>query len=141
MSRLLSPEESQAARFGFAAAWNWLGGYWFPLTDETPAHTIAFDEFKLQELLSDVQLSSILNRHHSGRCFRLREFDPDEETSVLELENMYGWSEQFLVPPNFEWAVYWSHEDTITFGGEALIEKIKSAVPKWQSALCSWASA
>jgi hypothetical protein len=134
MPRQLSAKESEAVRSGLRQTWAWEGGYWYPLQGDSPRHSLALNEERWAKLAPDDRIRALLAQHEPGVCYRIREHDPDEETTVAELDSVYGWSEQFLVPASLEWVVYWSHEGTLTLAGRSLVAWIRDQVPDLETA-------
>ena len=135
MSFPLSLTQSKEYRAHLRELWNWDGGYWHPLKTQIFPNLIALDQTKLEALLSEELFRSILEDAASGALLLFHEHLEDIETTLLEMPQLYGWSEAFLTPPSFEWVVYWSHEDTITLGGQSIVSAFKGSVPQWESAL------
>lgn len=53
----------------------------------------------------------------------------------MKLANMYPYysKEGFWTSGNMDWIIYASHDGTITFGGEWLINELKSSWGDWKS--------
>jgi hypothetical protein len=64
------------------------------------------------------------------RVFELRETDGGYELDT-EIATFDG-SENFWTTPNLDWLVYTSHEASITFGGNWLIDRMRSFLPDFE---------
>lgn len=135
MSRELTRSESNLLRGQMLGSWDWDGGYWHPLKCVARNDLLAFDSSCLEKLLPEANLQKLLAEIESEDVILFREHDPDQMLKIEELPFVYGWSEAVLVPCSMSWVVYWSHEDTITFGGVAQIAAVKECVPNWKAAL------
>jgi hypothetical protein len=135
MARPLAGSQSTALRERLRQRWAWDGGYWHPLSPQSDPFLLGLNASSLETMLPEDQLRVLLEDFAPGELVLLHEYLGDSTTTVRELTHLYGWSETFLAPFSFEWVVYWSHEDTIAFGGEGLVGAIKRAVPDLDAAL------
>jgi hypothetical protein len=107
-------------------------GYWVPLDGIKTKHIEFFNfknfitEFGLQKLkvvVSDIENSTI---------FELNELIDDNEINISEMDIRDDMTELYYTCKSFEWVIYKSHENTITFAGDILLEKIKQEWPGWE---------
>lgn len=135
MSRPLTQTQSTEHRTKLRELWNWDGGYWHPLKPQAFPNLIALDGLKLEALLPEEEFRSVLESASTGAVLLFHEYLEDIETTIHEMPHCYGWSEALLASPSFAWVVYWSHENTIALGGEAIVSAFKRSVPRWESTL------
>jgi hypothetical protein len=135
MARPLAGSQSTALRERLRLSWAWDGGYWHPLHPQSHPFLIGLDASGLEEMLPEDRLRAVLRDVAPDELVLFHEYLGDSVTTVRELTHLYGWSETFLAPFSLDWVVYWSHEDSIAFGGETLVGAIKHAVPDWEAAL------
>lgn len=135
MPRLLSSIESNSLREMLRKAWAWDTKYWYPLASVQREDVVGFDAPKLEKLLPQATLRELILNLGAADVFLIHEYDADEQVHISDVPQLYGWSETFMVSDQFDWVVYWSHEETITFGGRSIIRSVCSAVPDWKSAL------
>jgi hypothetical protein len=131
----LSKDQSTEHRKDLLTRWAWDGGYWYPLKQKSFPYLIGLDAFLLERMLPEEKIRILLQELAPNEVLLFHEHILDSVTTIGEMPHLYGWSEAFLSPSSFEWVVYWSHEDTIAFGGEAIVKAIENAVPKWETAL------
>jgi hypothetical protein len=135
MVRPIDGPQSKVLRERLRQRWAWDGGYWHPLNPQSRPFLIGLDASSLEKMLPEDRLRVLLEDFAPGELVLLHEYLGDSATTVRELTHLYGWSETFLAPFSLDWVVYWSHEDTIAFGGEGLVGAIKRAVPDLDVAL------
>lgn len=85
---------------------------------------------KFTKRVSTGALKKILNRLQVQSVIRIREIEESEELCVDEIQHFEG-SEDIFFDSTGEWIIYSSHEDSITFGGQALINEVKKVCPAW----------
>lgn len=134
----LPQEVSIELRSQVERIWKWSGCYFFPLHPTQRSDVLAFDETKLKKIFPEIALSNLIAAIAENNVTIWRECDPAISVVAASYEFGYGCSEQFAVDESKNWIVYWSHEGTITFGGDELLSRLKNAVPNWASALCTW---
>jgi len=135
--RHLPSWESAQLRAQMAETWQWDGGYWHPLAPVEGLDLLAVDASKFGVFVPESRFRELLRSFGEGDLVLFREHDPDALVTVQELPHVYRWSETILAPHSLSWVVYWSHEDTITFGGATQVAEVKKLVPNWATAV--WA--
>jgi hypothetical protein len=140
--RTLSLEESEALWTRVAERWGTDGGYWHPLRmEEAPADIIAFNADAFHEEVPLSSLHQILATQRIARLWELREYGPEHEIDLALFEPFYNGAEGYWTSNGAEWLIYASHESSITFAGEWLVDRIKRAWPTWRECLYrGWAS-
>jgi len=132
-ARVLTETEAQALRETVERVWAWSGYYFHPLHKTSRTDVIGFDARWLEARLPDESFRSLLAAHGITEVKWWCEHEPSELVSLTDFRYFrgYGFSETFIVDDVLDWIVYWSHEETVTFGGERLIALMKSRVPDW----------
>ncbi len=109
--------------------------YWYPLkkvNDKIPV--IDFDSEELCDEGILKGLLQIFTSHGIHEMFVLPEFEEGYSTDdlarifLVEDEDGYGFpyaSEEFYCDDSLEWVIYCSHESTVTFGGQWLVEEVR----------------
>jgi len=125
--RELTKQEIDFLFSAFEDVWDKEKYYWYPLADTKRQDVISFvySGFEknfgfdnLRELLiNEGEIHEIRENKCKGFVIKLSEFEAD-----------YDGSEGYWFNKTLEWAIYSSHEDSITFGGEKLISALKK---KW----------
>lgn len=131
-SRELSREEIDDIFDRLTKRWDISNHYWFPLYDTAARPIIAFDseafekEFgfnNLRIILKEIkEIIEIRELKYKGYIVKNENFEPCYE----------GIGEGYWFDSNMEWIIYCSHEGSITFGGELLINKIKEDWKNWE---------
>ncbi len=109
--------------------------YWYPLKDVhfKPVIALLTDRFLQTSIPS--KLMDFFSRN-SPILFEVNESSVDGQcfwTSKSDEFILEHYSEKIIVPTDFSWIIYYSHENSIAFGGQKLIEKVQTAFPKWKS--------
>jgi hypothetical protein len=134
--RKLSVEESEMIRNKLLENWNFDGDYWEPLNKKSPKPTI----FLMDDNFIDTDKNEIektIKAHlMSDKLFVITEdrIDYEIETTLLDID-LY---ETIICDSTFEWVVYGSHESTIAFGGDFLIDKLNQLFDSRKEKLNKW---
>ncbi|MDB5075360.1 MAG: hypothetical protein JWO42_1539, partial [Chloroflexi bacterium] len=110
------------------------GSYWYPLgSDEDPApHVVAFQLMWFDYAVSLEKLRAALAEHGVTRVWELREYGPEYEIDVAEMEPMYNAAEGYWTSGDLDWLLNVSHESSITVAGEWLITSVQRLWPDWE---------
>jgi hypothetical protein len=123
--RVLGRAEHVARHIEFCRKWGkWYGGGVQSAPAESKAVTLheqVMHDPPAYAMLRD----TLLNRHGVGRIFELREFDEGYELLAENASFTYNGAEGFWTSGDMSWMVYASHESSITFGGECLIQHMR----------------
>lgn len=129
--RDLTETETLTFLESLSSVWEVTNNYWFPLNPVHRTDVIAFnaDEFelkfgfqKLREIINNIQIFEIQEWRDLGRLIKPKFFEPKYD----------GDGEGFWFPKDMEWIIYCSHENSISFGGEQLIQSIKKNWKEWE---------
>ena len=78
----LTDQESEAIWERLNSRWSTGGSFWYPLSGEAPANTVAFDANAFHEHISSIEFQRILSNHEIQNIFELREYGPEYELEV-----------------------------------------------------------
>ena len=130
--RDLSETETLTFLESLSKAWGVTNSYWYPLKPVHRTDVISFnaDEFehkfgfqKLREIIKNsFEIFEIKEWRDIGRQIKFEEFEPKYD----------GDGEGFWFPKNMKWIIYSSHENSISFGGDELIQSIKMNWKDWE---------
>ena len=112
--------------------WNYNGGYWNPLKEKYTLETI----FVMEEYLSEKDKENIIDYlKKENKLF----YTVDELDYNCETEDMYfGGSERVYTSKEFDWIIYFSHERTVTFGGQNLINFVRNLFSNKMDKINNW---
>lgn len=104
--------------------------YWFPLNGNTPKpdntecfeDEVFFNKFGLQNLINTIKELG------DNKINLISEVNEDEKINTEDLEP-YTLTEIIYCNDTVDWAVYFSHENTVTISGARLIKAIQN---KWE---------
>lgn len=131
----LTDEEMLFVRKQLLGLWNFDGGYWNPLDDKSPKETV----FLMKENLNVDDCNKIVDYLISNSNNRLYEVTEDRIDYEIEFDSFeIDLYETIVADKTFDWVIYGSHEGTITFGGTALTNFIKSLFIDRKDKLNKW---
>lgn len=112
--------------------------HWYPLsTGPHPSAVIALEEDWFAYHLSPDVLREILRQHGIQRLWELRQgpiprqYEMDVAWFVATPDPVeHCWTSEHM-----DWLIYTSHEQSITLGGEWLLQEVKRHWPQWQEHL------
>ncbi|WP_258298214.1 hypothetical protein [Paenibacillus peoriae] len=128
----MSREEMDILFNKLTRKWDISNHYWYPLYDTKACPVIAFDSDAFEEHFGFNNLRIILNKlddevieirelKSKGYIVRLDTFEPSYE----------GVGEGYWFDFSMDWIIYCSHEGSITFGGDWIINKVKDMWKDW----------
>ena len=134
--RRLREIEADPIKSAFVQRWGANGKCCYPLTKEPAEKVRAFNVAVFEEHVGYEGLRSMLLDHGIQRLWELREFGPCFEIEVEHMDPTYTGAEGYWSSGSFDWMIYASHEDSLTFGGWVLTS-IKDEWPAWREHLFS----
>lgn len=137
LRRRLKSDEKLTIRQMLHEVWGYDGDYWEPLGKKSPRETI----FLLSKYMTDGDRSFIrelLARNGVKHLFEVNETGDDYETDLQSFTASCNDHEVMYFDETYKWAIYGSHEETITFGGEWLIDSIRERFKDRLELLNSW---
>jgi len=132
--RSLSPAEHTQLWSQLRKRWGLReGGYWHPLIGEDlPPHVVAFQQAWFDHAVPPAVLQGTLRQHGVAHVWELREFGPEYEIDLDDLEPASNGAEGYWTAGDMDWLVYASHESSITVAGAWLIAALKGVWPAWE---------
>lgn len=130
--------ERQSARWRAALAERWDAHprehYWYPLhSDSLPPDVLPLQHRNFLLEVAPAEFRSLFFRRGITRVFQFVENQIVQRDYELDMEWVVpGGAERFWTSRELDWVVYTSHESSITFAGDWLIEGIKEIWPNWQ---------
>lgn len=131
--KVLSEKESESLRKKLSERWS-VDGYWFPLSVDKPENTEAFIADHFENDFGFEKLRQIVSELKIKRVFEVNENNINYEIEISVFEPYYSGSEGFWFDESFDWLIYASHENSITFAG-SILPKIKESWISWQNHL------
>ena len=129
--RLLTKYESKKVRKVLSAKWGY-DGCWYPIRgSDIPANVL----FLMTKCLSPFEQSIIdlIKGISLNKYYAIDESRNDYKHSIKNFNlELYQGSEVFCCDDTFEWAVYWSHEGTVSFGGDKLLPEIRELLKDYK---------
>lgn len=114
--------------------------YWYPLSKCKRCDLIAFDADYIEDDSSKLNcIIMLLKEHGVSQLYEFLESGHAYKIQISELRPFYAYynastgGEGFWCSEEMDWIIYASHEGTITFGGEWLVEGLKSLWSDWKN--------
>lgn len=115
--------------------------HWLPLSEPTTEEEIVFfpqryffKDFGLEQLKKIIEPLTNSKIYQWNWETRKQEFYTIEITEMVEFESL----EKFYFDDSCDWIIYLSHENTIAFGGEKIIEILTEKWENWFKYLNEW---
>lgn len=137
LRRRLKTDEKLTVRQMLHEIWGYDGDYWEPLGKKSPKETV----FLLSKYITDgdrLFIKELLAKKSGKHLYEVNETGDDYETDLESVSSFYQDHEVMFFDETYKWAIYGSHEETITFGGEWLINSIKERFKDRPNLLNSW---
>lgn len=130
MWRDLAAEEIKNITARIVKVWSRTNYYWYPLAPCARSDVLSLVLSKFERIVSTRILQEVFYQQGIIKIYWVREV---EQSQVVEVENLSLYEpESFLCDDSMSWIIYISHENSITFGGHWLIEKLKDICPEWE---------
>ena len=132
----LTDKELLFVREQLLNSWNYDGNYWNPLDKKSPKETV----FLMTNNLTTEDCNEILKFLISKSNDRIYEVTEDRVDYEIEFDSfdIPLYDETIVTDETFEWVIYCSHEDTITFGGSWLVDFVKKLFVDRPDKLNKW---
>ncbi len=104
--------------------------YWFPSSDY--GHLLTLRASAFHDAVRSTDLRQLMQSLKTTRVFEVRESGASYELDIEMVDVMYDGAEGYWVSDPADWAMYASHEGTVTLAGEALVRPFASAWPEWK---------
>ena len=128
-------EKAGQLREQLLAQWGVGKGYWPPLGGPAPCETLHVEGLEEE---TAAQLIAIIQDRIIGQVYA---FDAGEGIFVSESARIFS---RFMIDDTYwfddglEWVVYVSHENTVTFGGDWLLEDVRDVFQDHPENLNPW---
>jgi len=121
--RRLGDDERNEIRNKLEEKWGYDGGYWFPLVDVSSSLSVMFLSKGCIEREDFLNISRFVGELAGKYIFEITEDQLDYEIDAKSLDiDCY---ETIMCDESLEWVLYGSHESTIAFGGDKLVEHVE----------------
>jgi hypothetical protein len=141
-TRIIPPPEAAAIWSTIVAEWGLAPGedWWFPLTPTPRTGIVALDAKAFHAAVGAPWLRTLLANRGVERVLYFREFQdlPILDQPVASATFRYDRAEGYWCDAQtdrHDWLVYASHENSITLGGQWLIDALQGAWPAWDAHL------
>lgn len=140
METMFGQDKANYINHNLREKWDKTSQYFYPLDSCSRNDVIAFDK----KYIDDKRVQTIIDiliKHQVKYIYELWEDGRYFEKKLCRTENFwesneYLWyNEGYWFDNNFDWIIYSSHEQIITFGGKWLIEIIKYEWKNWKDML------
>ena len=111
--------------------------YWYPLHDPKPLNSEYFEEDAFLEEFGVEKLIALITQLGFDRLNVITETDEDEKINATQLEE-YSGIEKIYFDEKAEWAIYFSHENTVTFVGSIIADSLKANWSNWENFSSPW---
>jgi hypothetical protein len=113
------------------------GDSWIPLDDAEITDSIEYGYYSTfaKEFGID-RLKKILQNITKSDVYEINNEASDRRIAVSEID--FKRFECYYTNETADWVVYYSHEDTITFAGQELIEKLQATWEGWETYRRKW---
>jgi len=129
--RVLGTDEHKKLHCALTEKWGkWYGGY--SNRKMLNSEVVTLHDAAMEPPGSYARLRSVLREHGVAHAFELREYGDGYEIPVESAGFTYNGAEGFWTSDSLDWLVYASHESSITFGGQWLIETMRSVLPEFE---------
>lgn len=139
---------AQNVRLQVQSRWNLKGKYWYPLAPYPLSDVIAFDTSYINTTDKLIFLMTLICEHGDNNLYELQErgdayvindFLPIDYQNMLWRSDKYYdfFNEGIWCSDQSDWIIYYSHEETVTVGGQWLIDRLKIAWSDWKANI-SW---
>lgn len=133
--RTLSDEERKHIWDKMAKTWDIKGAYWYPLENCIREDIFVFVDNYFYDELGIESIRSVLLKRGINRVWELCESEPfpEYEIDTSDFSPVYSISgEGYWCSDDMDWIIYVSHENSITVGGEWLLDEIKAIWSNWE---------
>jgi hypothetical protein len=141
--RDIDKEKSLSLKQNLRGVWDINGYYWYPLAKTARNDIIAFD-YKYVDDKSKIDfLKEILASHGVTYIYEYAwgtdncvQYDITKIDQVFWRSDPRFWecyNEGFWFSDKMDWIIYFSHEETVTIGGQRVVDAVKSKWSDWSN--------
>jgi hypothetical protein len=111
--------------------------FWIPLQGKPTENTIYFETENFENKIGYEKLNQILKEINIGNIYSFNEAREESIYSEILIKK-YDSPDIFFTNENVDWVIYQTHEETISFAGKELIDKIKLLWKNWEDNVNPW---
>lgn len=111
--------------------------FWIPLLGRPAENTLYFDTEDFEKEFGYENLNKILLEINIGYIYSFNEAKEENIYSQISIKE-YDSPDIFFTNENADWVIYQTHEETIAFAGENIIDKIKLEWENWKEKANPW---
>jgi hypothetical protein len=128
----------EIVKFSLKEKWN-INPYdfWIPLHGKVEENTCYFEVEDFENNIGYEKLTQIIKEINTGNIYSFNEAKEEEVYEEIYFLQ-YTSSDIFFTNENVEWVIYQTHEETISFAGKELIDRIKSLWKNWSEKINPW---
>lgn len=136
----LNEEKAFKIRKQILEKWDAGESYFYPLNYTDRDDVICFPQDYFLKDIGLKNLSNCLKKLKVEECYLLDEYKDDNKDFLISNEEIipYNGLEKYYCDNSNEWIIYFSHENTITFGGKMIINILKSEWSNWKKVAERW---
>lgn len=116
------------------STWDITQHYWYPLYDCKRSDVLAFDDDYIKE--DTEKITDIRSLLVSFDCDSIYEMDEYRTVTLIKTNTLTPYLtdnlERFWFSDDMSWIIYVSHDGSITFGGNKLINQLKLKWKDWE---------
>ncbi len=120
--------------------WDAGQSYFYPLNNTERDDVICFPQDYFLKDFGLKKLSNCLRTLKIEECYLLDEYINHKEDYLISPEEIvsYNGLEKYYCDKSNDWIIYFSHENTVTFGGKVIIDILKSEWINWKKVAEKW---
>ncbi|WP_318640219.1 hypothetical protein [Flavobacterium ardleyense] len=111
--------------------------FWIPLSGIIKENTIYFETEDFEKNFGYENLNKILSSLNNGKIYSFNEAKEEKIYNEIQIKE-YDSPDIFFTNENTDWVIYQTHEKTIAFAGEKLINEIKAQWLNWKEFVNPW---
>ena len=111
--------------------------FWIPLLGKPTENTLYFDTGDFEKEFGYDKLNKILLEINLGKIYTFNEAKEENIFTQISIKE-YDSPDIFITNENTDWVIYQTHEETIAFAGEEIINKIKLEWENWKEKVNPW---
>jgi hypothetical protein len=111
--------------------------FWIPLYGKPIENMIYFETDSFENRFGYGKLNQIIKEINRGNIYSFNEAREENIYSEILIKE-YNSPDIFFTNENADWVIYQTHEETISFAGKELIDKIKLLWKNWEDYVNPW---
>lgn len=140
--RVLQKEEMDNLKERIDSKWN-VGVFYDPFADSDKEDMIVFRDNFFYDDIKFNKLKEALRKIEEERIYEIRicsklGYLMDTSAFTIFKHHYQNCSEGFWCSEKMDWIIYKFHENTITIGGEKLLEEVKNNIDNWEDGIFTY---